>query len=355
MNKKYKSSTMFGLFMAVIGLGLVIKTQVTDSPFIQVNNQTAVNEKTTLSQSQAGAKLTLLASSEDGYQQEDVVGVTPKINQVKSLAGTQVRGNLRVDAEGNLIVEKEIKELFDYFLNVSGEIPRDKLIEKIKQGIADYLADPAQSQALKIFDDYLEYQMALQQEINSGLYNITPGNLGDLEATYRSRSQLRSFHLGNEVATAFFEEEEARDFYTVEKLRVKSNAGLTEAERQAELTALESTLPESHRNVLNKQRNREVVRSKINDMRSENASIYDLKQEWSKHYDSEAVNRFVELEVSRNDWNRRFNEYLQRKESLADKYTAQEDYMQAVSQLKSSMFDAKEARRVSVREALASK
>lgn len=92
--------------------------------------------------------------------------------------------------------------------------------------MVSFLAEPAQGQALAIFDNYLEYRMVLQQEINSGLYHIKPGNLNDLESTYQTRSQLRSFHLGNEVASAFYEEEEARDFYTVGGLRLKANTQL---------------------------------------------------------------------------------------------------------------------------------
>ena len=349
MNKKYKSSIIFGLFMAVMGLGLVYKTQVTDSPFVDNNKQDLTTNKLLSASASLNSKL----ADNNNIQQQDIVGKTPVITNIKSLSGTQIHGRLKVDEEGNLIVEKAAKQLFDYFLNVSGEIPRAELIEQIKQGIADYLAEPAQSQALKIFDNYLEYQAALQVEIDSGLYQVTPGNLDDLEATYRTRSQLRSFHLGNDVATAFFEEEEARDWYTVGKIRLNANTNLTDAERQAELAALESSLPESHKKVLYKQRDREVVRSKIEELRKESASIYELQQEWSKHYDSETVDRFVKLERSRSDWNNRFTDYLQKKESLAGKYETEDAYKQAVSQLKSSMFNETEARRVNARESLA--
>lgn len=355
MNKKYKSSIIFGLFMAVISLGLVYKTQVTDSPFVSAPTQELMANSSLLqNKDNAGAATSLKSGlTEDDNQKQDIVGKTPVIKNIKSLSGTQIHGNLRIDDDGNLIVEKAVKQLFDYFLNVSGEIPRDVLIEDIKKGIADYLSEPAQSQALQIFDSYLEYQTALQAEIDSGLYQVTPGSLDDLEATYRTRSQLRSFHLGNEVATAFFEEEEARDWYTVGKLRLNANTSLTEEERQAELAALESGLPENHKRVLYKQRDREAVRSKIDELRKNNASLHDLKQEWSKHYDSETVERFVKLETSRNDWNNRFSNYLEKKQQLAEKYVQEDAYKQAVSELKSSMFNATEARRVSVRETLA--
>lgn len=352
MNKKYKSSIIFGLFMAVIGLGLVYKTQVADSPFVNSNKQKSLVNSLSLQHQKNVTGGSTLSTNSD-LQQEDIVGKTPVIKNIRSLSGTQIHGNLRIDEDGNLIVEKAVKQLFDYFLNVTGEIPRAELIEQIKQGIADYLAEPAQSQALEIFDNYIAYQTALQTEIDSGLYQVSPGNLDDLEATYRTRSQLRSFHLGNDAATAFFAEEEARDWYTVGKLRLNANTSLTDEERQAELSALESTLPESHQKVLYKQRDREVVRSKIEALRKENASIYDMQQEWSKHYDSETVERFVRLEESRKEWNNRFSDYLQKKEVLAEKYVAEDAYKQAVSQLKSTMFNETEARRVSAREALA--
>ncbi|UZE95369.1 lipase secretion chaperone [Alkalimarinus alittae] len=352
MNKKYKSSIILGLFMAVIGLGLVFKTQVSNSPFENVskNDRPLKSPLLTLSK---GIDERLETAKKTSLEQHDVAGEIPVIKNIKSLKGTQIHGNLRIDDNGNLIVEKPVKQLFDYFLNVSGEVPRAELIMQIKQGIADYLTEPAQSQALKLFDDYLVYQAALQTEINSGLYQVTPGNLDDLEASYQTRSQLRSFHLGNEAASAFFGDEEARDWYTVGKLRLNANTSLSDAERQAELSALESTLPENHKKVMYKQREREAIRTKIDDLRTNNADIYTLQEEWSKHYDNETVERFVNLETTRNEWNNRYQAYLQKKERMSVNFASKEAYNQALDQLKSSMFKENEILRVNAKDRLA--
>lgn len=352
MSKKYKTSIILGLFVAVVGLGLVYKTQAPNSPFINTaNKQHPVKHALTLS-TKKNVTAALDVAQKADTQQEDIVGEIPVITNIKSLKGTKIHGNLRVDKNGNLIVEKSVKQLFDYFLNVSGEIPRADLIKQITAGIADYLAEPAQSQALELFADYLAYQSALQAEINSGLYQVSPGNLDDLEATYQTRSQLRSFHLGNEAASAFFEEEEARDWYTVGKLRLRANTDLSDAEREAELNALESTLPESHKKVMYKQRDREAIRSKIDNLRKEDADIYVLQEEWSKHYDSETVARFVKLEASRSDWNNRYADYREKKERMAANFSSEEAYSQALAQLKSSMFNGTEALRVSAKDSI---
>jgi lipase chaperone LimK len=296
MSKKYKKYSMFGLVMAVVGLGLVYKTQVTHSPImIQSKDKPVADNLIVNSVSEEAKRFNLVPTT--GKQQLDIAGELPIITGINSLSGTKIHGDLPVDEEGNLIIEKSVRQLFDYFLNVTGEIPRKTLIEQIKNGIANYLAEPAQSQALELFTNYLEYQEALQAEIDRGLYQVSPGNLDDLQATFEARSQLRSFHLGNEAANAFFQEEEARDEYTLGKLRLNASTDLSDAERDAELSALETTLPENHRKILYKQRNREAIRSRIDDLRKENATIYALQEEWSKHYDSETVERFVKLEA----------------------------------------------------------
>ncbi|MFD2229504.1 lipase secretion chaperone [Alkalimarinus sediminis] len=353
MNKKYKISIIFGLFMAVIGLGLVYKTQDPDSPFINAATPNSTIKKPVLPTTTKTLAANPDATPTSNDQPADVEGEIPVVNTIRSLKGTQIHGDLRVDENGHLIVEESVKNLFDYFLNASGEVPRKVLIEQIKQGIASYLAEPAQSEALALFSSYLEYQDALQAEINNGLYQVSPGNLDDLEATYQARSQLRSFHLGNEAASAFFAEEEARDNFTVGKLRLNANTNLTEEERQAELNALESTLPDSHKQVLYKQRNREAIRSKINDLRKENADIYTLQEEWSKHYDSETVERFVKLEATRNDWNNRYQAYREKKQHLATLYSSEDSYQQALEQLKSSMFSGNELLRVNAKDRIA--
>jgi len=354
MSKKYKSSIIFGLFMVVVILGLVYKTQDTNSAFVNTTNKnkTTASKSILLNATKEHHESSELAQ-EVTTQQKDVVGEVPIINSIQSLNGTKIHGDLRVDDNGNLIVEKSVRQLFDYFLNATGEIPRVELIAKIKQGISDYLPEPAQSQALQLFDNYLTYQLALQAEVDSGLYQVTPGNLDDLDAVHYARSQLRSFHLGNEAATAFFAEEEARDLYTLGKLRVNANTSLSDAEREAELIALESTLPEVHQKVIHKQRSRETVRARVEELRKENADIYVLKEEWSKHYDSETVERFVKLEESRKELNGRYEEYLQKKELLAANYASQDAYNEALNQLKSSMFSETELLRVNAKDRIA--
>lgn len=355
MNKKYKSSIILGLFMAVVGLGLVYKTQEPSSPFVNKMTSKPSSQHSLSLNSNNGVAVTPDTEQAPSSRPEDVVGEVPVIRNIKSLKGTQIHGNLRVDEAGNLIVEKSVKQLFDYFLNVSGEIPRTDLIAQIRAGISDYLAEPAQSQALELFENYLTYQTALQAEINSGLYQVTPGNLDDLESVYQTRSQLRSFHLGNDAASAFFGEEEARDRYTVGKLRLSANTNLSEAEHQAELNALESTLPESHKKVMYKQREREAIRSKIDHLRKEEATIYELQEEWSKHYDSDTVERFVKLEASRKEWNNRYADYRQKKEQMAANFSSEEAYSQALAQLKASMFTEAEALRVTAKDSIALK
>ncbi|GEM_PF-2020141 len=354
MSKKYKSSIIFGLFVAVVVLGLVYKTQDTNSAFVNTEKPSQTTAAKAILSGTTQEKDEVSELPQAGVsQQKDVVGEVPVVTDIQSLSGTKIHGDLRVDENGNLIVEKSVRHLFDYFLNVAGEIPRAELIAKIKQGIADYLAEPAQSQALEVFDSYLTYQLALQAEVDSGLYQVAPGNLDDLDAVHYARSQLRSFHLGNEAASAFFAEEEARDLFTLGKLRLNADTSLSDAEREAELMALESTLPEVHQKVINKQRRRETVSTKVDELRKANADIYVLKDEWSKHYDSETVERFVKLEESRNEWNGRYEQYARKKQSLAENYASEDAYNEALNQLKSSMFNETELLRVNARDRIA--
>lgn len=359
MNKKYKSGVMLGLLVAVAILGLVYKTQDTQSPFVNsastglLDNEQSESNKTTILSMHKLNKVSQPVAQTKRLGDKDIAGELPTLEGINSLSGTKIHGDLRVDEMGNLIVEKSVKQLFDYFLNVAGEIPRADLIVQIKNGIADYLAEPAQSQALDLFANYLAYQEALQAEIDSGLYQVSPGNLDDLQATFQARSQLRSFYLGNEAGSAFFQEEEARDEYTLGKLRLSANTNLSEVEREAELRVLESVLPESHKKVIYKQRERETIRSKIEGLRKENASIYELQDEWNKHYDSETVERFVKLEVTRNHWNDRYNDYLDKKAAMAAEFDSEDAFQQALNQLKASLFNETELLRVNAKDRIA--
>lgn len=277
---------------------------------------------------------------------DDISGKLPSIPSFATLQGTRIHGNLRVDDQGNLIIDNDIKKLLHYFLNVEGELSREELVVLLRKGIADYLPQPAEDQALDILTQYLAYQSALQEQINQGVYQLQSGGVEGYRQAFELRNQLRVQYLGAEVASAFFAEEEAYDLYTVTRLELANNPSLTDAERSAQLSVLEEELPEQYLNVRKKQQSRVAVSEEINTLRENNASIYELQDTWTQHYGAEAAQRLVTLEVKRQEWDNRYSSYSQKRLSLQEMGLDDDTFESELNALQESLFTEAEQKRI---------
>ena len=276
----------------------------------------------------------------------DISGKLPSIPSFATLQGTRIHGNLRVDDQGNLIIDNDIKKLLHYFLNVEGELSREELVKLLRKGISDYLPQPAEGQALEILTQYLAYQNALQEQINQGIYQLQSGGIEGYRQAFELRNQLRIQYLGAEVASAFFAEEEAYDLYTVTRLELSNNTSLSDAERTAQLNVLEEQLPEQYLNVRKKQQHRVAINEEINTLRENNASIYELQDTWTQHYGEEAAQRLVTLEVKRQEWKGRYDDYSQQRQSLQAMGLDDDSFESQLNALKESLFTEVEQKRI---------
>ncbi len=78
-----------------------------------------------------------------------------------SFAGTRVDGRLRADAGGNLIIDAEIRRVFDYFLASIGEEPLETSVARLRRYIETQLPEPAADHAIQLLSQYLDYKRQL--------------------------------------------------------------------------------------------------------------------------------------------------------------------------------------------------
>jgi len=330
----------------IILILLILSTSIIFFVGDQNDNLSPTALSTTNNTKSKVTKTTLPASNNLSSSAIDISGKLPSIPSFATLQGTRIHGNLRVDEQGNLIIDNDIKKLLHYYMNVEGEISREELINLLRQGIADYLPQPAEGQALEILTQYLAYQNALQEQINQGIYQLQSGGIEGYRQVFELRNQLRIQYLGAEVASAFFAEEEAYDFYTVTRLELANNTSLTDAERTAQLSVLEEQLPEQYLNVRKKQQSRVAINEEINTLRENNASIYELQDTWTQHYGTEAAQRLVTLEVKRQEWDDRYQDYNQQRQSLQETGLGDDAFESQLNALQQSLFTESEQKRI---------
>ena len=157
-----------------------------------------------------------------------------------SLAGTDIDGRLRADASGNLIVELETRDFFDYFLNTIGEVSAERALAEIQALAFANLPEPAAEQAMALLDQYLKYKddtVALASRNLDPSRQHDPGyQLETLKTALADLKALRRQSFSPETHQAFFGLEEAYGDYTLASLDIQQRQDLS-ATAKADLQA----------------------------------------------------------------------------------------------------------------------
>ncbi|WP_417567272.1 lipase secretion chaperone [Marinobacter sp.] len=166
----------------------------------------------------------------------------------QSLEGTDIDGALKANEDGQLVINLQVRDFFDYFLSTVGEVSPETAIRQIEQMARSHLPEPASGQALALLDQYLAYKQASLAVMQTSLDPARRGDpdyqvaaLGDALAQLKA---LRQSTFDSNVHQAFFGLEEAYSEYTLATLAIQQRNDLSEQGKQA--------LVEWHRNQLPK-------------------------------------------------------------------------------------------------------
>ncbi|WP_369601504.1 lipase secretion chaperone [Hahella sp. SMD15-11] len=164
-----------------------------------------------------------------------------------SLEGTDVDGRLAADASGHLIIDRHVRDFFDYFLNTAGERPPEEVLAEILRYARTYLPATAAEEARQLLDAYLGYKQAALAMMARPLDPAATGSpealRSTLEDSFDALKALRRQHMPAEAVEAFFADEEAYASYTLERMRIQMDSSLSESERLAQMAALRERLP----------------------------------------------------------------------------------------------------------------
>lgn len=163
-----------------------------------------------------------------------------------SLAGTHIDGSLKADSNGNLIVNLETRDFFDYFLNTVGEVSPETSLAEIERLARENLPPQAAEQALALLDQYLSYK---KSALALGSQNLDPSRQHDpryqlemLEGALTELKQLRRNSFDPKTHDAFFGLEEAYGDYTLASMNIQQRTDLSPEAK--------ATLQEWHRQQL---------------------------------------------------------------------------------------------------------
>ena len=225
-----------------------------------------------------------------------------------SLRGTEVDGQLRVDAAGRLVADRELRRLFDYFLARLGERSpeqiRADLLAWLQQQPA--LSASVRAEALQLFDRYVELQRA----------SAALGNSGDLQADLQRLRALRRRELGEELARAWFGEEDDYAALTAQRLALSRDTGLDPATRSARLAELDAQTDVQQREARAQSTDFQLALAQTAQMDAQQLPAAQRAQQRSELWGEAAAERLGELDQQELDWNLRLRAYARAREQL---------------------------------------
>lgn len=174
----------------------------------------------------------LVASSHNLPAREPFDGPLPG-----SLRDSDVDGELAVGPDGRLILSPAVRRFFDYFFVASGEESEAQIRRRIEAEILARTGGDAQHQTLDLLDRYIAYRARAR-----ALAAEAPAH-ADLVTRAEALRQLRRDSFGDPAAAALFADEDAAVRFALEQRRISADPQLSEAEREAQIAALEAQLP----------------------------------------------------------------------------------------------------------------
>lgn len=227
-----------------------------------------------------------------------------------SLVGTDVDGEILIDENKNLHVTRGLRNFFDYFLSTVGEESLQTIIERVKAYIRHRTPEPAQSQTIALFDQYIAYRAALGRIPEAGGKSADQIDLDAVMQQKAAEQQLRQNFFDSKTILAFFGDDDAYDQYTLQSLKIAQNSQLSEAEKAKQTADLLQQLPESLRDSIQTSMQYQNLDQLTSQWKARGGSAAELRQIRTNLVGPEATNRLEALDQEDNQWQTRVDAYL---------------------------------------------
>jgi lipase chaperone LimK len=263
-----------------------------------------------------------------------------------SLQGASHGIRLQTDSNGQLLLEPQLLQLFDFYFNAIDEEPVAKILLRIHNDLASQVHGPALAQARDLLKRYLDYRLAMLD-----LPKGSPQPTAAAFAEYlQALTQLREAHFSAAENQAFFSSDASQDQFMLAQLSLNER-GLSPAEHLTQLALLEAQLPPEQRAARQQVSRDGELYAATEAMRQAGASEEAIYQLRAKTLDPQAASELQKLDAKRRDWQARLDAYGKARDSLRHSGLSATDQASAISDLQASSFDEFERKRVSALDA----
>jgi lipase chaperone LimK len=265
----------------------------------------------------------------------DQTAQAPQLKQqdVATWAGTDIDGELKVDANGQLIIDRQLRDFLDYMLSAVGDIEPHAVFDVISAYAHQQLPAHAVDELMALLDDYLAFKESAQALRSTPLIARaaqTPAyQYRMLQETFKELKLLRRTHMSAQAVTAFFADEEVYAEYSLERMRITQATDLSAEQKQQQLDELVWQLPAPlQASVVRKQQYQQSVK-KTTEIMNSSLSEQEKRQQLALVHPQETAERIMQHQSNKANLRQRFEQYQQEKQVLQSRH-ASEDELQAL-------------------------
>lgn len=340
-------AVIIALTVAVILWFKPNSSRIHDSQLTSAMNSNA----DTATESVDGAVLTRTTMSSDTNNSKFMTGLE---NLPRSLQGTDVDGEIIIDENKQLVVTEGLRRLFDYFLSALGEEDEATIYARVESYIRNQTPEPAASQAVTIFDQYIAYLKSMTDiESKYGSLQLQATQNGELDLNVVAQqkqdiNKLRQQHFDEATITAFFGAADEYDEYSIEMVRINQNEQLSDAQKQAAKQDYISRMPDNPTKAnLTQQANLTELMSRTEQMKATGASAEDLYNMRRELVGAPAAARLAQVDEDNANFDQRFNQYQLQKQRLLSQNTDKAQAQVQINQIEQQLFNEAERKRLS--------
>jgi lipase chaperone LimK len=261
---------------------------------------------------------------------------------VRSMEGTRPDGDVRLGADGRLVVDAELGHLFDYYLAGLGEKDLQAIRAEIERELERRFAPAPAAQAKRLLASYLDYKRALADAEKTLVAQA------DMASSARARlalkQRLRPQFFSADEAAGLFGASDAYDADALARLDIERDGALTPAQRDEQLALLDRRMPAAMRE--EREAPTKVIRmeasvQKLREQGGGDDEVYRLR---AAAFSPEAASRLADLDREEAAWKGRIKSYLAQRASVGSGSEA------LLQQVRDQHFSAEEQRRLGAYE-----
>jgi len=279
--------------------------------------------------------------------------VTGLENLPRSLKGTHIDGEIIIDENKQLVVTEGLRRLFDYFLSALGEEEEAVIFARVESYIRHHTPEPAASQAVTIFNQYVAYLKALPEiEKRYGNLQLQATKSGELDLNAVAQQKqdianLRQQYFDKPTITAFFGAEDDYDNYSIEMVRIDQNKQMSDAQKQAARQDYISRLPENAtKSNIMQQANISELMTRTEQMKARGATPEELYNMRRELVGAPAAERLAQVDQEDANFDQRFTQYETQKNRLLSQGVDAAQAQIQINQLEQQLFNDTERKRL---------